>query len=287
MLPTRATVWACRPRSPRVEPGGQLGAPCFELRIGRPRPKLLQRGDAGRGGQRIAAERAGLKHFTGGQDVIHDFGTAAVGTDRQPAAHDFSQRRQVGLDLTGAIGATIRHAKPGHHLVADQQRPRVSVSERSASRNAARRNYAAHVADDRLEDDRGDPRSVLVETRSSAARSLYSNTSVSRVRATGDPRRIRHTERRGRAAGSHQQAIDVPVIVAGEFDDHVAAGETACQANRTQRRLGAGVDEPHLFDRRHGLDDQLGQLAFGLRRCAKLVPRAAASATAATTAGWL
>ena len=94
-------------------------------------------------------------------------------------------------------------------------------------------------------------------------------------RAGRDARRIGHAERRRRAAGRHQQAIDVPVVVAGELDDHVAAGEAAGQADRAHRGFGAGVDQPHLLDARHGLDDQLGQLALGLGRRAEA--RAAAS----------
>ena len=39
------------------------------------------------------------------------------------------------------------------------------------------------------------------------------------------------------------------VIAAGELDDHVAAGEAARQADGAHRRLGAGADHAHHFDR--------------------------------------
>ena len=76
-------------------------------------------------------------------------------------------------------------------------------------------------------------------------------------------------QRGGRAAGGHQQAVDVAVIVAGKFDDHVPAGESAGQADGAHRGFGAGADQPHFFDRRHRLDDQFGQFAFGLGRRAE------------------
>ncbi len=53
------------------------------------------------------------------------------------------------------------------------------------------------------------------------------------------------------------------VIVAGELHDHRPAGVSAGQADGAHRGLGAGVDQPHLLDRRDGLDDQLGQFVFG------------------------
>ena len=87
--------------------------------------------------------------------------------------------------------------------------------------------------------------------------------------AGGDAGRIGHGERGGGAAGGDEQAIDVAVVVAGELDDHVAAGEAAGQPDRAHRGFGAGVDEAHFLDARHGLDDQLGELVFGCGRCAE------------------
>ena len=90
-------------------------------------------------------------------------------------------------------------------------------------------------------------------------------------------RRIRHRERRRRAARRHQQAIDVAMVVAGEFDDQIATGVTARQADRAHRRLGPRIHEPHHLDRRHRIDDPLGQFALGFRRGAeaRAAPRGA------------
>ena len=43
-------------------------------------------------------------------------------------------------------------------------------------------------------------------------------------------------------------------------------------AGRAHRRLGAGRDEPHLLDRRHGVDDLLGELDLALGRRAERRP---------------
>ena len=101
------------------------------------------------------------------------------------------------------------------------------------------------------------------------ATSLYCSTSVSRLVPAVTPGEFGTRERRGRAAGRDEQAIDVPVVVAGELDDHVAAREAAGQPDRAHRRFGAGADQPHFLDARHGLDDQLGQLVLGRGRCAE------------------
>ncbi len=114
--------------------------------------------------------------------------------------------------------------------------------------------------------DRG-PCSAKAASRPAAI--VVRSTSVSRGGAGGDARRIGHAQRGGRTARRHQQAIDVAVIIAGELDDHVAPGEAAGQANGAHRGFGARVDQPHLLDRRHGLDNQLGQLVFGQRRRAE------------------
>ena len=95
---------------------------CSSRSYGGSSRSIAQRGDAGGRGQRIAAERAGLKHLAGRQHVVHDVGPAAVGADRQAAADDLAQRRQIGLDAEQLLRAAVGDAEAGHHFVADQQR---------------------------------------------------------------------------------------------------------------------------------------------------------------------
>ena len=58
------------------------------------------------------------------------------------------------------------------------------------------------------------------------------------------------------------------VVVAGELHDHVAAGEAAGQADGAHRRLRARTHHPYLLDRRNRRNDQVGEPALGLCRCA-------------------
>ena len=49
------------------------------------------------------------------------------------------------------------------------------------------------------------------------------------------------------------------MIAAIKFDDKIPPGKSTSQADGRHRRLGPRVDEPHLFDTRDHIDDQLRQ----------------------------
>ena len=121
---------------------------------------------------------------------------------------------------------------------------------------------AAHVADHRLDDHRGDLSAAFRE------RLLDGGDRIVRQRDGGfgerlrNARRIGDAERRHARSGFHQQRIDVPVIAAFELDGQVAAGESARHAQRAHGGFGAGIDQAHHFHRRHDLRDQLGQFDF-------------------------
>ena len=121
MLPTRATTCAAGRRVAASRARRRASPEFFQLRIRRLVAQQLERGDARGGGQRIAAQRAGLKHFAGGQHVIHDVGASAVGANGQSAADDLAQRGQVGCDLPKLLSPAKGDAKAGHHFVEDEQ----------------------------------------------------------------------------------------------------------------------------------------------------------------------
>ena len=123
MLPTRADlVGDPGLGGRRAQAGFQPRAELLEALVRRVVAQRAERARAGGRGQRIAAERAGLKHLAGRQHVVHDLGAAAVGPDGQAAADDLAERRQVGLDAQPLLRPAIGHAEAGHHFVADQQR---------------------------------------------------------------------------------------------------------------------------------------------------------------------
>ena len=69
------------------------------------------------------------------------------------------------------------------------------------------------------------------------------------------------------AAGFDEQAVGMAVVAAFEFDDFVASGEAAREADSGHGRFGAGADEAQPFDRRHDFGDFFGDddFAFGGR----------------------
>ena len=62
------------------------------------------------------------------------------------------------------------------------------------------------------------------------------------------------------------------VVAAFKFDDLVATGEAARQANRTHCGFGAGVHHPHHVHSRHQFGDQLRHFNFHLGRRAEAQP---------------
>src|SRR5437588_10681920 len=52
------------------------------------------------------------------------------------------------------------------------------------------------------------------------------------------------------------------VVAAIEFDNLIAAGESARQSNARHRRFGPAVDHSDLLDRRHPLANEFGQFHF-------------------------
>ena len=63
-----------------------------------------------------------------------------------------------------------------------------------------------------------------------------------------------------------EKTIDVAVVAAGKLDDDVPPSERSRQPNCTHRRFGAGIDQPHHFDRGDGIDNDLRKLGLGLGR---------------------
>ena len=82
---------------------------------------------------------------------------------------------------------------------------------------------------------------------------------------------LRHAGRAGNSkgryarAGLDQQPVGVAVVAALEFDDDLAAGGGAGQADGAHRGLGAGADKAQLLDGRIAGDDALGQIGLGGR----------------------
>ena len=85
-----------------------------------------ERGQAGRGGDGVPGQGAGLVDRPLGRELRHHVGAAAEGRGREAAAHHLAEGHQVGRPaLERAVEAPLalrRGAEAGHHLVGDEQR---------------------------------------------------------------------------------------------------------------------------------------------------------------------
>ena len=70
-------------------------------------------------------------------------------------------------------------------------------------------------------------------------------------------------------AGPNEQAVAVPVIATGEFDDFRPAGVSTRKAQRRYSRFGARRSQPQLFDGGDRLDEGSGQFDLAGGRCAE------------------
>ena len=109
----------------------------------------------------IARERARLVDVADGSEPLHQLGAAAERGRRQAAADDLAEDRQVGHHAEALLRAAAGDAEAGDHLVEDEQRAARVAEQPQRLEEAGRRRDDAHVAGDRLDEDRGEPLPVL------------------------------------------------------------------------------------------------------------------------------
>ena len=237
----------------------------LELRVGRGRQRV-EHGDAGGHGERVPRERSRLVDGAVGGDVGHQVGPAAVGPDREPAAEDLPEARQVGPDLEELLRAPLRQAEAGDHLVEEEERA-LPVGDLPEPLEEARlREDDAHVRGDRLDGDDGDPPRVLPEEPLDGVEVVVLRRER-RLRELGrDARRAGDPERREAGAGRDEERVGVAVVAAGELQDEVAPRRGAREAHRAHRRLGPRGDEADLLHGRDEAGDALGELHLGAAR---------------------
>ena len=252
----------------RDEPIGRTPEPGVEAR----RLEPAQRREAGGHCDRIARQRARLVDGAERRDVLHDLAAATEGTHRHAAADDLAERRQVGPDAVECLGAALRNAEPGHHLVEDQHGAVLRALLAQSLEEAGHGRDAIHVACHRLDDHAGDVRPDFGE----GGTHLRGIVVGERHGVRGELRRHaggrRHAERQHARAGLDQQRVGVAVVAALELDDLVALRVTARQPDRAHRRLGARAAHAHQLDRRHQLDDLARDDGLELGRRAEREP---------------
>ena len=164
-----------RPRTYRVQ--NAVRAP---RDAGRPRDSAIRASVA-----RPAAMASGLPESVPAsvdrpdrREPVHDLGFAAERPDREPAADDLAQGREVGYDALDALDPPGATRKPV--ITSSKIRSAPSVGDLAQPVQETReRQHESHVADVRLDDERGDRAAVPFEGRAHGVESLYGTTIVS------------------------------------------------------------------------------------------------------------
>src|SRR4051812_19661731 len=92
----------------------------------------------------------------------------------------------------------------------------------------------AHIADDRLKDNAGDPGAVFLKCRFKAGDVVVLEHKRVACCACCNARRIWNGERCGRASSGNEQGVDMAVVIARELYDDIAPRESAGESDRTQ-----------------------------------------------------
>ena len=225
---------------------------------------VLQGRQPGGHRDRVARKRPRLKDLPGGRKALDQLGAPADGADRETAADDLAERRQIRRHAEAALRTLeAADAEARDDLVEDEQRA-VLVTQRSEGLVVAvDRHDDPHVAQDRLGEHRGDLLAVALEDGLDRAGVVERHRQGVFGERLGDARR--------RGAGVLGVAVDErrllgPVVAALHDDDLVPLGVAAGEPNRRHRGLGAGVDEAQHLDARHVAGDELGEFDLDLRR---------------------
>ena len=120
-----------------------------------------QRLDRGRGGDPVAGVRAAVADLVG-QDA-HDLAPAAERGGRVAVAHRLGVGREVRRDAEELGRAAAGEAEPGLDLVEDQQDPELLGQGPHRLVEARLGHDPLGVAEDRLDDDRGDVVALALE----------------------------------------------------------------------------------------------------------------------------
>src|SRR6266571_3592718 len=104
------------------EPALEQGAACVERRVHVGPAELAEGRQASGDGERVPRQRPRLVHGAERSHLAHELPRAAVRADRQPAADDLAEAREVGTDAVERLGPAVRHAESRDDLVEDQER---------------------------------------------------------------------------------------------------------------------------------------------------------------------
>ncbi len=214
----------------------------------------------------MPGEGARLKDLAGRREPLDHRGGTADGSDRESAADDLPEGRQIRRDPELPLGA-LQPADPeaGDHLVEHEHRA-VGLGQLPEGLEVTLdRVDDPVVAEDRLREHRRDLVAAVLEDRSDRRLVVERNSRGVRGEGLGD------AGTRGRSVAGvalDERRLLGAVVPTLHDDDLVAAGVGPGQPDRGHRRLGAAVDESEHLDAGDVPADELRELDFDFGRCA-------------------
>ena len=204
---------------------------------------------------------------------IHDVAPAAEGADRQAAADDLPERREIGPDPEPLLGAAPRGPERDH-LVEDQYNI-MSLGDLAQTRQEpVDRRYQAGITHHRIHDQAGQLRGFFFQDLRARVRVVprqHHHVLEHRRRDPGRPGdRLGPLAAAGTlavaAADAHHHPVVRAVIGALELRDLRPARDRARQPHRVHRGFGARVRETDGLDGGHPARQRLGQAHLVLGR---------------------
>ena len=202
-----------------------------------------------------------------GRQRLEHIGPTAERSDRKSTPDHLAEAPQIGLHSAVVGRSSLAQAKPGDHLVEDEQCARLVAGRPQPGQEALGRRHQAHVGGDRLHDHAGH---LVVDLGDHVVGRDDGVGNRARRHAGG----VRKAEGGHAAAAAGQEAVGVPVIAAVELEDAVPAREPACHADGAHGRFGSRRHQADLLAPGDPMCDRLGQQDFAFGRGAERRPLA-------------
>ena len=219
-------------------------------------------GEADGHGERVAGERAGLIDWAVWCEEVHDVGAAAEGTDGETAADDLAHGGEVRGDAADFLIAAAGDAEAGHDLVEDEERAVGGGEGADEFEVAGFGEEEPGVGGNGFDDDGGDLVTGGGEEGFDGFGVVVGEDGGESGKGGGDAGAVWLAVGERTAAGGDEETVDVAVVAAVEFDDAVAPGEAAGEAETGHGGFGAAVAHADLLNGWDPVDDGAGHFDF-------------------------
>ena len=224
-----------------------MGAHCIEGGVGLCLEEFVEGGDSGGHREGVAAEGSGLVNRTKGGEVIHDFGFAAEGADREAAADDFTEGGEVGGDPDAFLHAARGESESGHDFVKDQDGGVLGTAFADSFEEARFGEDEAAVGGVGFEDESGDLVALFGEAGFEGFEVVVFEHDGLGGKTGGDAGAVGVAEGEGSGTRFDEEGIHVTVVTAREFDDFIAPRESPGEADCGKGGFGSAVAHTDFF----------------------------------------